>query len=355
MEAALLKELALDLLGQLSVSFNKRAVGVISKRYGLNAKAETFSLEEIGKQYGGLTRERIRQIEATSIGKIKSFFRNKAHIKVINDLKSFFEKRNFLLSEPVLFDELCTKKIERNYLIFILDMHDEFTFIEGNSVHKDCWTTDVSKAEKVLAALGKISLLLDDEDVIPQEKLLQLFYSLLRLPMFLGENIKLTNTTLLEWLVLSNVIGKNHVNEWGKITSPYITQKGLSDWAVYVMKKAKIPMHFNDIAKEIELERKTRVNNASCHNALIIDDRIALVGRGMYALKEWGYQEGFIVDAIKEVLSESGPLQKKDLIKAVLEKKKVKENSVTAIIGNHSDLFTKDPRGFFSLKQVKTE
>lgn len=33
------------------------------------------------------------------------------------------------------------------------------------------------------------------------------------------------------------------------------------------------------------------VNTATVHNELILDDKYILVGRGLYALKEWGFSK----------------------------------------------------------------
>jgi RNA polymerase primary sigma factor len=64
-EFALLKEQIRAVLETLS----DREAGVISRRYGLT-DGEQWTLEEIGKIYG-LTRERIRQIESKTMGKLR--------------------------------------------------------------------------------------------------------------------------------------------------------------------------------------------------------------------------------------------------------------------------------------------
>ena len=66
-----------ELLGKCNL--NKKEIDVLSSRYGLNGK-DVLTLEELGSKYG-VTRERIRQIEARALKKI----RNSIHIKEFVD------------------------------------------------------------------------------------------------------------------------------------------------------------------------------------------------------------------------------------------------------------------------------
>jgi hypothetical protein len=46
-------------------------------------------------------------------------------------------------------------------------------------------------------------------------------------------------------------------------------------------------MHFKEVAKSISEVFNKKTHVATTHNELIKDDRFILVGRGIYALKEW--------------------------------------------------------------------
>ena len=62
---------------------------------------------------------------------------------------------------------------------------------------------------------------------------------------------------------------------------------------------------------------------------MIKDKRFVLIGRGIYALKEWGYSKGTVSDIIATVLKEaSTPLHKDEIVKKVLENRFVKETTV---------------------------
>jgi DNA-directed RNA polymerase delta subunit len=90
-------------------------------------------------------------------------------------------------------------------------------------------------------------------------------------------------------------------------------------------------MHFNEIAKAIkgsEFKRKD-VTTQAIHNELIKDGRFVLIGRGIYALKEWGYEKGTVADIITEVLKKAGePLHRDEIVKRVLKSRQVKETTI---------------------------
>jgi hypothetical protein len=51
------------------------------------------------------------------------------------------------------------------------------------------------------------------------------------------------------------------------------------------------------------------------------------VGRGLYALKEWGYQPGVVRDVIKQVLGR-GPMTREEVIEEVKKVRYVKDNTI---------------------------
>jgi DNA-directed RNA polymerase delta subunit len=80
------------------------------------------------------------------------------------------------------------------------------------------------------------------------------------------------------------------------------------DYAYLAVKKHGSPLHFREVAQLIEKMFHRKAHIATTHNELIKDSRFVLVGRGMYALKEWGYTSGVVRDVIREVLREKGPM-----------------------------------------------
>ena len=90
-------------------------------------------------------------------------------------------------------------------------------------------------------------------------------------------------------------------------------------------------MHFNEISeaiKQSDFKRKD-VTTQAIHNELIKDGRFVLIGRGIYALKEWGYKKGTVADTIAEVLKDaSEPLHRDEIVKRVLKSRYVKETTI---------------------------
>lgn len=54
-----------------------------------------------------------------------------------------------------------------------------------------------------------------------------------------------------------------------------------------------------------------------------------LVGRGLYALKEWGYEPGTVADVMEKILIEKGPLSKKEIISEVAKQRTVKVGTIS--------------------------
>ena len=133
----------------------------------------------------------------------------------------------------------------------------------------------------------------------------------------------------------ANALGQNNFGEWGLIAWPEITPRGVRDKAFLIMQRIKEPLHFTKVAEQINKAGfSDRVAlPQTVHNELIKDERFVLVGRGTYALKEWGYQTGTVKDIIKAVLSENGPLNREQVVEAVLAKRLVKTGTIILNLG----------------------
>jgi len=76
-----------------------------------------------------------------------------------------------------------------------------------------------------------------------------------------------------------------------------------------------------------------------------------LIGRGVYALKEWGYKSGVVSDIVEQILKEKGePMTKDEITKAVLDQRDVKPNTV-ALALNKNLRFERTNDGKYSLKK----
>jgi hypothetical protein len=118
---------------------------------------------------------------------------------------------------------------------------------------------------------------------------------------------------------------------WGLIRWPMVNPKNIRDKIYVILFEGGKPMHFNEISESIKgssFKRKD-VTTQAIHNELIKDDRFILIGRGIYALKEWGYKKGTVADIIVEILKKAGePLHRDEIVKRVLKSRYVKETTI---------------------------
>jgi len=113
------------------------------------------------------------------------------------------------------------------------------------------------------------------------------------------------------------------------------------------------PLHFSQVTdlinKSLPSSRQAYVQTV--HNELIKDPRFVLVGRGLYALKEWGYEPGTVSETIGQILKKEGPLAKQEILDRVLQKRLVKENTILINLQNRK-LFERDEVGKYSVKKI---
>ena len=98
-----------------------------------------------------------------------------------------------------------------------------------------------------------------------------------------------------------------------------------------VLRKAGVPLHFMEIAnriREASFDHKN-VTVQAVHNELIRYPQFVLVGRGLYALREWGYEPGTVADVIEAILKEKGALSKKEIIMEVAKQRTVKVGTIS--------------------------
>ena len=110
-----------------------------------------------------------------------------------------------------------------------------------------------------------------------------------------------------------------------------VNPKNIRDKIYVILKENGKHMHFNEISEAIkgsDFKRKD-VTTQAIHNELIKDKRFVLIGRGIYALKEWGYSKGTVADIIEDVLKKANePLHRDEIVKRVLKSRYVKETTI---------------------------
>ena len=107
-------------------------------------------------------------------------------------------------------------------------------------------------------------------------------------------------------------------------------------------------MHFKEVADSISKTFNKKIHYATCHNELIKDSRFVLVGRGMYALAEWGYKKGIAREVIRDILKREGPLPKDDIVAKVNKERYFKKNTILVNLVNPK-YFKKNKNGLYTV------
>jgi hypothetical protein len=109
-------------------------------------------------------------------------------------------------------------------------------------------------------------------------------------------------------------------------------------------------MHFREVAEAIEELFHKKAHTATCHNELIKDERFVLVGRGLYALTEWGYSAGVVKDVLRDILTEHGPLSREEIIDKVRKERYVKDNTIVVNLQD-TTLFKRLSNGMYTIAE----
>ncbi len=323
----------------------ERARDVLVRRYGLGADGETFTLEAIGQSYG-ITRERVRQIENYGIQSIQKSEVYKKHYELFMELQKLIDQLGGgLIAEHVLLDELSKDQITRNHLYFLLMVGDPFYKSKENPQYTHRWFTERKTADVVEKALRNVYKGLGRDELVSENEIINRFRSELA-DLADGHN----EEVLRRWLMISKQIGRNPLGDWGPAESPNIRVKGIRDYAYLAVKRHGSPMHFREVAEAIRELFDHKAHVATTHNELIKDARFVLVGRGLYALTEWGYTAGVVKDVLREILLQDGPLSREEIIDKVRKERYVKDNTILVNLQD-ANLFKRLANGTYTLAE----
>ena len=328
---------------KITAHLHDRAIDVIMNRFGLTTDAEKKTLEEIGKKYG-ITRERVRQIEDAALSAIKKSEAYKSETAPFEELKTIINSLGSVVAEHEFLPHIAKDKATQNHIHFYLVLGDAFKKHREDDHFHVRWSTDDSMVDKVHDALKKLYSGLNDQDLIPETEMIKKFLENLK---DVAEQYR-NEEVARRWLSMSKKISKNPLGEWGKATSPNVRTRGVKDYAFLVMRKNGSPMHFREVADAISRTFGKKTHYATCHNELIKDSRFVLVGRGMYALAEWGYKTGIARDVIKDILKKEGPLSKEAVVERVMKERYFKKNTILVNLQNPK-YFKKNKNGLYTV------
>jgi len=335
-----------DLLGRL----DSREKNILSKRFGLDGeKAKT--LESLGRQYG-ITRERVRQIQAMALKDLRKSINSGEIARATKVVQTVLAEAGGVLEQNDLLTRILgsenSSAANKAALIFIFNLSDDIQKEPESDQIRTSWILNRASLDKVLSLIKKMEEVFSEVGKpLAKDKLVLAVNDKLA-----GDDAKVVTTNEIEVAIkVSKNIAQNPFDEYGLIGWSDVMPKGVRDKAYMVVRRFGKPMHFMKITEAINKAKfdQRRAFPQTVHNELIKDQRFVLVGRGLYALKEWGYKPGTVADVITEILKEQGgPMNRKDLLQEVLKRRIVKRNTVLIGLQNKSK-FRKIGREDYSL------
>jgi hypothetical protein len=328
---------------RLLSSLPDRAREITIYRYGLGSDDKRMTLDAIGKKYG-ITRERVRQVENYALGVVRKsgeYAREKA---AFAEIETLLHSLGGVVVEEDFLGHVSKDKGLQNHIHFLLVVGEPFENKKDDEDFHRRWHVNEELAKKVEEALKKLYASLSTEDLLPESEMINRLLTHLE---DISERYK-NQEIIRRWLSISKKIGRNSLGDWGLTHSSNIRTKGVRDYAFLAIRKHGSPIHFRDVAKQIEKLFDKKAHVATTHNELIKDKRFVLVGRGLYALAEWGYAPGVVRDVIKNIVEKSGPLSKEDIIAKVLKERYVKENTIAVNLQNPK-YFKRDKDGRYAV------
>ncbi len=337
-----------DLIQHLLIVLSDKEKYIIQNRFAL-VKNKRMTLEEIGRHFG-VTRERIRQIEKSALRKLERNAQN-TNIRILTEFaKALLEKEGGIARDSH-FKELLMKILPNITDLELQDLHlalnlDSTIKFESNTLkHYPYWAIsgfDQSLIKK--AGEESVKILLKAKHVLPLDEITQ--------------KINASLETKLSQSTMSNIL---RINKECKFTKEglglyawrHIHPRTLKDKINYILQREKKPMHFQkitDLISNAKFDQK-RINIQAVHNELIRNESFVLIGRGIYALKDWGFQTGTVSDVIENILSDGKVRTREEITKAVLEQRHVKSITIYLNLKN-KPLFARVGRDGYTLSKL---
>lgn len=333
---------------QLLLLLSQKEKFVIQRRFNLDEKTRA-TLEEIGQHFQ-VTRERVRQIERNALQKLRRNIENTQLFSINKLAYQFLQEAGGLMKEDFLVSKILNggsgfsfyavqliinldKRFERlpntvTYHPYVKYKTLPEHFIKNVAEHSVKILNESNSVTKISGLVSQLKKLTQDEHLVLAETLASIYQ--------INKNFKLVGNDavgLMKW---------RHVNP-----------RTIRDKIFFILRDKGKPLHFVDIANEIvkaQFDKKT-LNHQAIHNELIRNDEFVLIGRGIYALKEWGFNIGTVADIIVSILKQKGSMHQDDIIAEVLKQRQVKP--ITIILNLKSkDHFVRVGRFQYALKEA---
>lgn len=318
-----------DLVNNLLIVLSQKEKQIIEHRFSLNGNPKA-TLEKIGKEFG-VTRERVRQIEKNALRKLQRNVSN-TKLSMLNQYaNTILQKYDGVCLEAKLVTDILAivnGNADASAIKLSLQLDPNLEKIHNTIYYYPYWKFKIISqkdiqniCEKTIAFLGKKT------DVVSPDEIIQQISG--------SSDKKMTKQIALSCLELDRRI---KITKYGIGLSiwRHINPKTLRDKILYILKLSTKPLHFVEISNRITEANfdKKIVNVQAVHNELIRFSQFVLIGRGIYALKDWGFEEGTVSDIIADILRKEGPLNRDKVIEKVLKQRQVKRITILLNLKN---------------------
>lgn len=325
---------------------------VMTKRFGLDNKPRQ-TLEKIGQKFS-VTRERIRQIEKIALSKLKRTATS-TRLIVVNELAMELIKEaggimlESTLTKIILERIASTHEVDESIIKLALNINPNLVKVEKNNQIHAFWRSADTEPKDIFGIIEEgIKVLNKKTDIMDGTTLAA------QVKANLEEKAKnISDNFVINCMTIDKRV-KCLKEGFGLMTWRHINPKSIRDKSYIILKKTGKPMHFTEIASKIietHFDNK-HVTVQAVHNELIRYDQFVLVGRGLYALKEWGYKKGTVSEVIESLLRKKSPMTKQEIIQAVLKERHVKKGTISLNLQKNAQ-FVRVGRAVYAFKESK--
>lgn len=341
--AATLKQAVNDIL---EVIEQEREREIITRRFGLFDRRET--LEQIGELLG-ITRERVRQLEKAILIRLK-IAADDNKVPAITDIDRMIvrdlSEHGRVARVQDIADRLTDGKSDarhRAHVAFIAELSPSLVVVgENDNYHHSVGIKQYGDEKTIKSNVDEIVKTIKKHGEPVQIEQLH-------------GMLKHENPEQVRALASVSKHLAHLKDFWGLTKWPTVNPKNIRDKIYVILAENGKPMHFSDIAKSIkdsDFKRKD-VTTQAIHNELIKDKRFVLIGRGIYALDNWGFSKGTVADIITDVLAKAGePLHRDEIVKRVLKSRQVKETTILLNLQSKSQ-FKRVAKATYTLDAAK--
>jgi hypothetical protein len=294
---------------------------IIARRFGLYDRKET--LEQIGELLG-ITRERVRQLEKAILIRLK--LAAEKDLPYVAQIEKEFIKHLSEMGRVARVSDLALKVSEkaderdRAHTAFLASLAPNLTVLDENDFYFQSIAIKEYFDEKSLKSAVDSIVKTIKENGAP-----------VTIPQLHEMTSGYEHPDHVRALASASKLLAHLKDQWGLLKWPLVNPKNIRDKIYVILQEQGKPMHFSEISgkiKDSDFKRKD-VTTQAIHNELIKDSRFVLIGRGIYALKEWGYAKGTVSDIIVKILKKSKePMHRDDIVREVLKSRQVKETTI---------------------------